>query len=92
MSENVYRLLRLANNKSVRELAQEMGVSASYISEVEIGKRTPSNDMREKYSRALKVRQSTILYFEEEGETHNLNFQQMLLMILQKICSHSEAE
>lgn len=92
MAENIYKLLRFANNKSIRELANDMGVSPSYISEVENGKRTPSNALREKYSHALGVRQSTIMYFEEENSEHDRSFQEMLLLILNKLCSNSHSD
>lgn len=84
--ENVYKLLRIANNKSVSELAGEIGVSASYISEVEKGKRLPSNALRKKYSEVLGVKESTILYFDEESREKNLGFQELLLLILKKVC------
>ncbi len=38
----VYELLRKARNYSVKELAKEMGVSPSSISEIESGKRKPT--------------------------------------------------
>lgn len=84
--ENVYKLLRIANNKSVSELAGEIGVSPSYISEVENGKRLPSNALRKKYSETLGVKESTILYFDEESKEKNLGFQELLLLILKKVC------
>lgn len=91
MPENIYRLLRIINDKSVKELASEMDVSPSYISEVENGKRIPSNALREKYSKALGVRQSTIMYFEEESREHDLEFKQMLRIIVNKLCDNAES-
>ena len=61
----VYELLRKARNYSVKELAKEMGVSPSSISEIESGKRKPTLTILDKYSKALDVKQSTIKYFEE---------------------------
>ena len=91
-AENIYRLLRLASNKSIRELANDMDVSPSYISEIENGKRTPSNALREKYSHALGIKQSTIMYFEEESNEHDRSFQEMLLLILNKLCGKDRSD
>ena len=82
----VYELLRKARNYSVKELAKEMGVSPSSISEIESGKRKPTLTILDKYSKALDVKQSTIKYFEEERDGKNYGFERTLLMILQKIC------
>lgn len=81
----VLKLLRIANNMSVKELAEKMGVSSTYITEVEASNRNPSLNTLTKYSEALGVSKSTILYFDEEGSQINYNYQSLLLKILEII-------
>lgn len=81
----VIKLLRKARDLSMKELAQKMDVSPAYVSEVEANKKHPSLDMLSKFSTALGVSRSSILYFDEEGEKHGYDHQQLLLEILQKI-------
>ena len=82
---NVLKLLRIAKEMSTKELAEKMNVSSTYISEVESNNKNPSLEMLTKYSEALEVKKSTILYFDEVGEKNSYNYQKLLLEILQKI-------
>lgn len=82
---NVLKLLRIAKEMSTKELAEKMNVSSTYISEVESNNKNPSLEMLTKYSEALDVKKSTILYFDEVGEKNCYNYQKLLLEILQKI-------
>lgn len=82
---NVLKLLRIANDMSVKELADKMEVSSTYITEVEANNKNPSLNTLAKFSEALGVSKSTILYFDEEGSKHDYNYQQLLLKILQAI-------
>ncbi len=82
---NVLKLLRIAKEMSTKELAEKMSVSSTYISEVESNNKNPSLEMLTKYSEALEVKKSTILYFDEVGEKNSYNYQKLLLEILQKI-------
>lgn len=81
----VIKLLRTARELSMKELAQKMNVSTAYVSEVEANKKHPSLEMLSKFSTALGVSRSSILYFDEEGEKHGYNHQKLLLEILEKI-------
>ena len=82
---NVLKLLRIANEMSVKDLATRMSVSSTYISEVEANNKKPSLDMLSRYSEALNVSKSTILYFDEVGEKSGYNYQHLLLEILTEI-------
>ena len=85
MAENIYRLLRIINDKSIQQLADEMGVTSSYISAVENDKKKPSSSLLEKYGKILGVRPSTILYFAEENQEQDLNYKEALLFILKNL-------
>ena len=82
---NVLKLLRIAREMTTKDLATKMEVSSTYISEVEANNKTPSLEMLAKYSEALGVSKSTIVYFDEEGEKNGYHYQELLLEILKKI-------
>lgn len=79
---SVIRSLRLIRDLSVKELADRMEISSSYICDVEANRKKPSLTMIERFSDALGVRSSTILFFDEEREKNNYNHQSLLLKIL----------
>lgn len=82
----VLRLLRISNDLSIKELSSKTGISASYITEIENGiKDSPSIDIIDKYSKALNVSKSSIMFFEEDLSNKKYDFQNMLLKILQRI-------
>jgi transcriptional regulator with XRE-family HTH domain len=49
------RQLREGADKSLRELAREVGVSAAFMSDIELGKRYPSDDVLERIAVQLKT-------------------------------------
>lgn len=81
---NVYRLLRIARNKRVKDIADELGVTSAYISSIESGDREPSLDMIPKYARALEVDENTLFYFRDPANQPG-TFEYFLLAILEKI-------
>ena len=74
----VLQLLRIANNLSIKELAEKINTSSAYISEIEANKKKPSLELLSKYSEALGVSTSTILYFDEEGSQFGYKYQKLL--------------
>lgn len=87
----VLQLLRIANNLSIKELAQELNISSAYISEIEANKKKPSLELLSKYSKALGVSMSTILYFDEKGSQCGYKYQKLLLQILQELIKSNES-
>lgn len=83
--ENVYRLIRIAQDLTISQLSEKMGISSSYINEIENGKKKASRNFIEKFSEATGIKKSTIMYFEEENSEKNYKYQDLLLRILQKI-------
>lgn len=82
---NVLKLIRIARELSIKDLSEKMGVSPAYISEVEANSKSPSLEMLARFSEALKINRSNILYFDEQGQKNGYNYQQLLYSILQKI-------
>lgn len=57
--------LRVFHNRSQKDLAAELGISASYLSEIEGEIKAPSLELINQYSEMFKVPASSILYFSE---------------------------
>jgi len=58
--------IRLENNMNITQLAEQSGVSRPYLSQIESGKRNPSNDLLFKLSKALDI--SYALLLEKTGD------------------------
>lgn len=68
MINEALRLLRLYCGLSQVELANELGVTQSLVSDIEASRKNVSIDLIEKYSKALNIRMSQLLFFAEEIE------------------------
>jgi transcriptional regulator with XRE-family HTH domain len=66
MINDALRLLRLYLGLSQKELAAELELSQSMISEIENGSKPVSMEVLEKYSNKFDVRMSKLLFFAEE--------------------------
>ena len=72
MSENkalineALRLLRLYAGLSQKQMAEELGISQSMISDLERGTKSATLEVLERYSDATNVRMSQLLFFAEE--------------------------
>ena len=62
------RLIRVFHDMKQQELVDLLGLSKSYISELESGKKTPSMEVIQKYSLAFDIPASAILLFSENLE------------------------
>lgn len=65
MLSEALRLLRVFHDLKQNELAERVGLSKSYISELENGNRSPSLDVIEKYSAEFNIPTSSIMFFSE---------------------------
>lgn len=83
---NIFRLLRIARDKKVKELATDLRVTPAYINAIEKGDRTPSDRLVRDYAEALNIDEEIILTFSKEN-TSTTNFEHFLLSLLQQICS-----
>jgi transcriptional regulator with XRE-family HTH domain len=66
MISEALRLLRVYHNITQAQLAADLGVSKSYICEIESGKKKASIDILENYSKNFKVPLSSLFFFAEE--------------------------
>lgn len=66
MLSEALRLIRVFHDVKQNELAARLGVSKSYLSEIESGKKTPPIDVIQKYADEFRVPVSSILFFSEQ--------------------------
>jgi len=66
MIGDALRLIRVLHDMKSGDLATDLGISASYLSEIEHGRKRPSLEIIAEYSRVFGVKPSTILFFAEE--------------------------
>lgn len=62
------KLLRRYQGLNQSALATQLGVSRSYISELESGNRTPSFDLLNRYAEVFEVPVSSLMFFAEALE------------------------
>lgn len=55
-------------------LAEQLGISKSYVSEIESGKKTPTIEVLQKYSEVFGVPASSFLLFSESLESGKATF------------------
>lgn len=66
MIGELMRLIRVFNDLTLSELAEILGISVSYLSEIENSKKQPTLDFVKQFSNHFKIRPSTIMFFIEE--------------------------
>lgn len=65
MLNRALRLLRTYHQLTQVELAKRLGISNSYLSELESGDKSPGLELLDKYSEFFKMPVSSILLFSE---------------------------
>lgn len=65
MLNEALRLVRAYHDISQTQLSSELGISNSYLSEIESGKKSPSLDLLKKYSERFDVPVSSLIFFSE---------------------------
>lgn len=65
MLNEALRLIRVYHDMKQNEAADKLGISKSYLSEIEKGHKEPSLDLLRKYEDAFDIPTSSILFFSE---------------------------
>ena len=65
MLNEALRLMRVFHDLSQKELAEKLGISKSYISEIESGKKPPTLELLNRYADIFDVPASSIMFFSE---------------------------
>jgi transcriptional regulator with XRE-family HTH domain len=66
MLNEALRLLRVYHDLKAVELAEKLGLSQSYLSEIERGKKEPSIELIRRYAEIFNTSPSSILFFSED--------------------------
>ena len=80
----VLKLLRTSQELSIAEVSEMVGLSTSYIYEIERGQK-PTLSVIEKYANSFNIKPSTILFFSDEADEKKLTTQNLLLKILETL-------
>lgn len=73
MLGNTLKRLRGIYGYSAKEMSELLGISSSYLSEIENGKKKVSMDLLDRYSELFGLRVSTLVRFSENYEDAELN-------------------
>lgn len=65
MLNEALRLIRAYHDVTQTQLCSQLGISNSYLSEIESGKKQPTLDLLGKYSEIFNVPVSSLLFFSE---------------------------
>ena len=65
------RLIRVFHDVKQHELAERLGISKSYLSEIERGKKSPSIEIIRQYAAEFDMPVSSILFFSEQLNNQN---------------------
>lgn len=94
MIDRALRLTREFHRMKQGELAKRLGISTSYLSEIEHGKKAASLELLDQYSKVFNVPASTFLLFKErlhgEQDKRTRDHAQRLLDFFAWVTSNDE--
>ncbi len=65
MQHEALRLVRVFHDLNQTELAERIGISKSYLSELESGKKPPTLEILQRYADSFSIPLSSLLFFAE---------------------------
>lgn len=69
MQDEALRLVRVFHDMNQAKLAERLGISKSYLSELESGKKSPTLELLRKYAETFNMPLSSLLFFAENVST-----------------------
>lgn len=69
MQHEALRLVRVFHDLNQSTLADRLGISKSYLSELEAGKKQPTLELLQKYADAFNMPLSSLLFFAENVDS-----------------------
>ncbi|MCT8266842.1 helix-turn-helix domain-containing protein [Afifella sp. JA880] len=86
MINEALRLIRVYHDMKQTEAAKQLGISKSYISELEKGTKTPTLDLIDRYAQTFEIPSSSILFFSENLGSQN-KYEKSRTFVASKILS-----
>ena len=68
MQHEALRLVRVFHDMNQSTLAERLGISKSYLSELEAGKKQPTLELLQKYASTFNMPLSSLVFFAENLE------------------------
>ena len=97
MQHEALRLVRVFHDLNQSELAERLGISKSYLSELESGKKAPTLELLQNYANTFGMPLSSLLFFAEnvnnssKSERARAAIASKALKMLQWIAAKDEA-
>ena len=79
----VLKLTRIANNITTKSVADKSGISSTFICDIENSRKKVSLENLKAIVKVYDIPLSKILFFEEKATEKQMNYQQILKMILE---------
>lgn len=73
MQHEALRLVRVFHDLNQTSLAQRMGISKSYLSEIESGKKAITLELLERYAATFNMPLSSLVFFAEQVDQSNVD-------------------
>lgn len=67
MQHEALRLVRVFHDMNQTALAERLGISKSYLSELESGKKSPTLELLQKYAETFSMPLSSLIFFAENA-------------------------
>lgn len=83
------RLIRVFHDRTSKDMADDLGISRSYLSEIEHGHKQPSLELIGRFAKVLGTKPSVILFFADkigedlETESAHMKTRKRLIAFLQ---------
>lgn len=84
MLHKALRLVRIFHDKSQSQLAKELKISTSFLSEIESGGKKITIDLLNQYSRVFSIPPSSLLLFSERLDSNNFS-ENMRVAVARKV-------
>lgn len=81
---NIFKLMRVLRNMSVKEVADELDITTSYVNKIENGEKWPSGRLLRDYANVLDISPEILLSFKTVDEKDD-KFDHLLQKILEMI-------
>lgn len=96
MTGKSLKLIRQYHNVKQSDLASQIGISSSYLSEIESGKKEATLELIRKYSEFFNIPMSSLMFFDENlkddslAEKFRLSFSSKIKQIMEWVVAKDD--